>query len=108
MTSVGTEDMSSVAEGRVLLENQFVFQELKNHGEEIREEESWMRNLIRGNTEEESEKHLGGIWEPSGGIWEASGRLEASGGPLNQEVHSLSLKCSQTAATDHSTAEWRR
>ena len=39
---------------------------------------------------------------------EASGRLEASGGPLNQEVHSLSLKCSQTAAGDHSTAEWRR
>ena len=58
--------------------------------------------------EGESEKHLGGIWEASGGIWEASGRLEASGGPLNQEVHSLSLKCNQTAATDHSTAEWRR
>ena len=45
MTSVGTEDMSSVAEGRVMLENQITFQELKNHGEEIREEESWMRNL---------------------------------------------------------------
>ena len=104
MTCVGTEDMSSVAEGRVLLENQIT----KNHSEEIREEESWMRNLIRGNTEEESEKHLGGIWEASGGIWEASGRLEASGGPPNQEVHSLSLKCSQTAAGDHSTAEWRR
>ena len=70
MTCVGTEDMSSVAEGRVLLENQIT----KNHSEEIREEESWMRNLIRGNTEEESEKHLGGIWEASGGIWEASGR----------------------------------
>ena len=51
--------------------------------------------------EESSGRHLGGIWE-------ASGRLEASGGPLNQEVHSLSLKCSQTAASDHSTAEWRR
>ena len=102
MTSVGTEDMSSVAEGRVMLENQITFQEPKNHAEEIREEESWMRNLIRGNIEEES-------WRRNlGSIWEASGRLEASGGPLNQEVHSLSLKCSQTAATDHSTAEWRR
>ena len=48
------------------------------------------------------------IWRHLGGIWEASGRLEASGGPLNQEVHSLSLKSSQTAATAHSTAEWRR
>ena len=38
MTSVGTEDMSSVAEGRVMLENQIVFQETKNHGKEIREE----------------------------------------------------------------------
>ena len=65
MTSVGTEDMSSVAEGRVLLENQITFQELKNHAEEIREEESWMRNLIRGNMEEESGKHLGGILELS-------------------------------------------
>ena len=54
MTSVGTEDMSSVAEGRVMLENQITFQEPKNHGEEIREEESWMRALIRGNIEEES------------------------------------------------------
>ena len=54
MTSVGTEDMSSVAEGRVMLENQITFQEPKNHGEDIREEESWMRNLIRGNIEEES------------------------------------------------------
>ena len=43
----------------------------------------------------------------SGAIWEASGRLEASGGPLNQEVHSLLIKCSQTAATPNSTAEWR-
>ena len=40
MTSVGTEDMSSVAEGRVTLENQITFQEPKSHGEEIREEES--------------------------------------------------------------------
>ena len=53
--------------------------------------------------EESQRRHLA-----SGAIWEASGRLEASGGPLNQEVHSLSLKCSQTAASDHSTAEWRR
>ena len=49
MTSVGTEDMSSVAEGRVMLESQITFQEAKNHGEEIREGESWMRNLMRGN-----------------------------------------------------------
>ena len=37
MTSVGTEDMSSVAEGRVMLENQITVQEPKNHGEENRE-----------------------------------------------------------------------
>ena len=37
-----------------MLENQITFQEPKNHGEEIREEESWMRNLIRGSIEEES------------------------------------------------------
>ena len=53
--------------------------------------------------EESQRRHLA-----SGAIWEASGRLETSGHPLNQEVHSLPLKCSQTAATDHSTAEWRR
>ena len=77
MTSVGTEDMSSVAEGRVMLENQITFQEPKSHGEEIREEESWMRNQIRENMEEESwRRHL----EASGAIWEASGRhLRASG-----------------------------
>ena len=76
------------------------------------EEESWR---ILGGILEASRgiwKHLAGIWGASGkhlgSIWEASGRLEASGGPLNQEVHSLSLKCRQTAATDHSTAEWRR
>ena len=62
--------------------------------------------------EESQRRHLasGAIWEASGrhlgGIWEASGRLEASGGPLNQEVHSLSLKWGQSAASDHSTAEW--
>ena len=66
MTSAGTEDMSSVAKGRVLLENQITSQGPKNHSEEIREEESWMRNLIRGSNEEESEKHLGGIWAASG------------------------------------------
>ena len=84
MTSVGTDDMSSVAEGRVMLENQITFQELRNHSEEIREEESWMRNQIRGNMEEESwRRHLeasGAIWEASGaskGIWK---HLGASGG----------------------------
>ena len=45
MTSVGTEDMPSVAEGTVQLEIHITFHERKNHGEEIREEESWMRNL---------------------------------------------------------------
>ena len=64
MTSVGTEDMSSVAEGRVMLENQMFSQETKKNAEEIGEEETWMRNLIRGNIEEES-------WRR---IWEASGR----------------------------------
>ena len=59
MTSVGTEDMSSVAEGRVILENQITFQEPNNHGEEIREEESWMRNLIRGNIEESWKRNRG-------------------------------------------------
>ena len=54
MSSVGTEDMSSVAEGMVMLENQITSQEPKNPEEEIREEELWMRNLIRGNIEEES------------------------------------------------------
>ena len=73
MTSVGTEDMSSVAEGRVMLESQITFQEPKNHGEEIREEESWMRNLIRGNIDEESWRNLGSIWEVFGSILEASG-----------------------------------
>ena len=51
-----------------------------------------MRNLIRGSTEESWRRNLKSIWEASGkhlgGIWEASGRLEASGGSLNQEVHS--------------------
>ena len=54
MTSVGTEDMPSVAESSVMLENQIALQEAKNDGEEIWEEESWMRNLVRGNIEEES------------------------------------------------------
>ena len=49
----------------VLLENQITFQDLKNHGEEISEEESWMRNLIRGNIEEESWR-----MNPGGGILE--------------------------------------
>ena len=40
MTSVGTEDMSSVAEGKVMSENRITVHEPKNHGEEIREEES--------------------------------------------------------------------
>ena len=40
MTSVGTEDMSSVAKGSVLLENPITSQEPKNHSEEIRQEES--------------------------------------------------------------------
>ena len=71
-------------------------------------EESQGRHLASGAIWEASERYLGRIWEASGGIWEASGRLEASGGPLNQEVHSLSLKCNRTAATDNSTAEWRR
>ena len=63
MTSAGTEDMSSVAKDRVPLENQITSQEPKNHSEEIREEESWMRNRIRGNIEEESWRrdHRGGI-----------------------------------------------
>ena len=62
MTSVGTEDVSSVAEGRVMLESQITSQEPNDHSEEIREEESWMRNLIRGNVEEESwsRNHEGG------------------------------------------------
>ena len=38
MTSVGTQDMSSVAEGRVMLVNQITLKEPKNNGEEIREE----------------------------------------------------------------------
>ena len=47
-----------------MLENEITVQEPKNHGEEIREEESWMRNLIRGNIEEESwRRNLGSIWE---------------------------------------------
>ena len=37
-----------------MLENQITSQEPKNHSEKIREEESWMRNLIRGNSEKES------------------------------------------------------
>ena len=38
--------------------------------------------------EEESEKHLGSIWEASGGIWEASGKhLEASGRHLGGWRH---------------------
>ena len=74
MTSVGTEDMSSVAEGGVMLGSQIFFQEPKKHAEEIKEEESWMRNLIRRNIEEESRmrkkerqimrrKHVGEIKE---------------------------------------------
>ena len=83
------EDMSSVAEGRVLLENQITFQDLKNHGEEIREEESWMRNLIRGNIEEEScrRKQRRGVIEEEpwkrihsgGSIKEGSGRRNRGG-----------------------------
>ena len=45
MTSVETQGMSPIAEGRVLLENQITFQELKNHEEEIKEEESWIRTV---------------------------------------------------------------
>ena len=65
MTSVGTEDISSVAEGRLMLQNQITSQEPKDHAEEIREEESWMRNLIRGNIEEElwRSSHEGGVLE---------------------------------------------
>ena len=81
MTSVGTEDMSSVAEGRELLENQITFQELKNHGEEIREEESWMRNLIRGNIEEESWRRNKG----RGSIEEASCRRNQRRGVIEEE-----------------------
>ena len=55
---------------------------------------------------------LGDIWEASwrhlGGIWGTQGIWRHRGGPLKQEVHLPSLKCSQTAASDHSTAEWRR
>ena len=51
MTSVGTEDMPSVAEGREMSETEIPFQEPKNHGEEIREEESWTRNLREKNEE---------------------------------------------------------
>ena len=59
--------MSFVAEGRTMLENQITFQEPKNHREEIKEEESWMRNLIRGNIEEESwRRTLGSIWKHLG------------------------------------------
>ena len=74
MTSVGTEDMSSVAEGRVMLENQITSQEPKNHSEEIREEESRMRIRIRGNIEESWRRNLGSIWEAFGSILEASGK----------------------------------
>ena len=63
MTCVGTEDMSSVAEGWAMLENQITSQKPKNYTEE---EESWMRNLInqvRGIRKEESGRrnHEGGI-----------------------------------------------
>ena len=66
-------------------------------------EDSWRKDN-GGRVSEEASS----IRSYLGGIWEASGKLEASGGPLNQEVHSLPLRCSQTAATEHSTAEWRR
>ena len=56
------------------------------------------------------------LWEASGryleGLWEASsghlGTLGGLGALGTFEVHSLSLKWGQTAASDHSTAEWRR
>ena len=60
--------------------------------------ESWRRDHAGGFMKEYSwRKDNGGrvseeassIRSYLGGIWEASGRLEASGGPLNQEVHSL-------------------
>ena len=44
-----------------------------DHVRGIRKEESWMRNLIRGNIEEESWRNLGSIWEAFGSILEASG-----------------------------------
>ena len=90
----------------------------RNHGSEIMKEEasgsikSYLGSIwkaSRGFKEEAFGSiwgYLGSIWEASGSIWEhlgASGsiwRPSESGGP--------SLKCSQTAATDHSTAEWRR
>ena len=97
--------MSSVAKGRVMLENQITSQEPKNHSEEIREEESWMRNLIRGKIEDESwrrnkgretnplrRNHVGGIKEEEslrkkpwkrihsgGSIKERSGRRNRGG-----------------------------
>ena len=85
MTSVTTEDMSSVAEGRVMLENQITSQEPKNHEEEIREEESWMRNLKRGSIEEES-------WRRNKGreiIEEESCRRNQRRGVIEEEPNSI-------------------
>ena len=57
-----------------MLENQITFQEAKNHAEEIREEETWMKNLIRGSIEEESWRNLRSIWQAFGSILEESGK----------------------------------
>ena len=44
----------------------------------------------------------------SGSIWEHLGALGGLGALGAWQVHDLLLKCGQTAATDHSTVEWRR
>ena len=108
-----------------------------NHERGIVEGEACKRNHGRGiiwKHQELSGRHLGSIWEASrsikeeasgsiwgylgslweaswrhlGGIWGTQGIWRHRGGPLKQEVHLPSLKCNQTAASDHSTAEWRR
>ena len=70
-TSVRKEDMSSVAEGNVILENQITFQETLE----------CVIGVVHG-----------GPWTfpvHGGSVWSASGRMGWLGGALNQEVHLL-------------------